>query len=294
MPRIIRALQPRPALLRPAGLPSDPAGLPAASLAPDAANVAYTMAQALTVPTPSALAASLPPLEIDATIQPSRSDLMMGGGSIAGLFRACPEPTAVATVRAALTAGVTHFDTAPHYGLGVSEERLGTAISPLGDDLAPPDMQSIEANAAIEKLRQQGKIKLWTKTGRIICAGGTPGAVLQVGGRDASGVTLYDLLKNTSMERDQLLDYTAGGAGRSLTASECRFGGHRVDGLRVHDADTDELVDKCLKPDGMLAGLRALREAGRISQVSLGMNMVVAPQILRLLREAPEGTFDNM
>ena len=44
----------------------------------------------------------------------------------------------------------------------------------------------------------------------------------------------------------------------------------------------------------MLAGLRALREAGRIEEVSLGMNMVVAPQILRLLREAPKGTFDNI
>ena len=135
---------------------------------------------------------------------------------------------------------------------------------------------------------------MWTKTGRIICAAGAPGAVLQVGGKDASGVTLYDLLKNTSLERDEFLDYSANGAGRSLTASECRFGGHRVAGLRVHDADTDELVDECLKPDGMLAGLRALRRAGRIDQVSLGMNMVVAPQILRLLREAPDGTFDNI
>ena len=179
-------------------------------------------------------------------------------------------------------------------GLGVSEERLGTAISPLGDDLLPPEIQSAEINAAIQKLRDEGKIQLWTKTGRIICAAGTPGAVLQVGGRDASGVTLYDLLKNTSLERDQVLDYTANGATRSLTASECRFGGHRVAGLRVHDADTDQLVDECLKPDGMLAGLRALRAAGRIDQVSLGMNMVVAPQILRLLREAPPGTFDNI
>ncbi len=178
-------------------------------------------------------------------------------------------------------------------GLGVSEERIGTAISPLGDDLLPPETQSAEMNAAIRKLRDEGKVQLWTKAGRIICAAGTPGAVLQVGGRDG-GVTLYDLLKNTSIERDQVLDYTANGATRSLTASECRFGGHRVAGLRVHDADTDELVDECLKPDGMLAGLRALRAAGRIDQVSLGMNMVVAPQILRLLREAPQGTFDNI
>eukprot|EP01044_Picomonas_judraskeda_P018753 COSAG03_NODE_3795_length_1825_cov_1.909618_1_plen_160_part_00 len=50
----------------------------------------------------------------------------------------------------------------------------------------------------------------------------------------------------------------------------------------------------CVYGAGILAGLRALREAGRIDEVSLGMNMVVAPQILRLLREAPEGTFDNI
>eukprot|EP01052_Picozoa_sp_SAG31_P055928 SAG31_NODE_15720_length_741_cov_1.443925_1_plen_67_part_01 len=58
-------------------------------------------------------------------VRPSRSHLMMGGGSIAGLFRSCPEAVAMDTVRTALASGVTHFDTAPHYALGVSEERLG-------------------------------------------------------------------------------------------------------------------------------------------------------------------------
>ena len=251
------------------------------------------MAQALAVPKRSALAASLPPLEIDEAVKPTRSHLMMGGCSIAGLFRECSEAGAVATVRTALGAGVTHFDTAPHYGLGVAEERLQTAISPLGDDLCPPNMQSVEANAAIQKLREGGQIKIWTKAGKIVCATGTAGAILQVGGVD--DFALYDLVKNTPRERDELLDYSAHGASRSLTASECRLGGRqRVAGLRVHDADTDELVAECLKPDGILAGLRGLREAGRIDQVSLGMNMVVAPQILRLLREAPKGTFDNI
>ena len=44
----------------------------------------------------------------------------------------------------------------------------------------------------------------------------------------------------------------------------------------------------------MLAGMVALREQGAISAVSLGMNMVVAPQILRLIRESPAGTFDDI
>eukprot|EP01044_Picomonas_judraskeda_P018754 COSAG03_NODE_3795_length_1825_cov_1.909618_2_plen_168_part_00 len=133
-------------------------------------------------------------------------------------------------------------------GLGVSEERIGLAISPLGDDLSPPELQSDETNHVLQKLRDEGKIKLWTKAGKIICAAGTRGAVLQVDGR--TGGPLYDLVKNTSTERDEVLDYSANGAARSLTASECRLGGARVAGLRIHDADTDELVDECLKPDG--------------------------------------------
>jgi D-threo-aldose 1-dehydrogenase len=44
----------------------------------------------------------------------------------------------------------------------------------------------------------------------------------------------------------------------------------------------------------MLAGMVALREQGALSAVSLGMNMVVAPQILRLIRESPAGTFDDI
>eukprot|EP01044_Picomonas_judraskeda_P018755 COSAG03_NODE_3795_length_1825_cov_1.909618_3_plen_73_part_00 len=72
------------------------------------------MAQALAVPKPSALAASLPPLKIDTSIVPTRAQLMMGGASIAGLFRECSEACAMATVRTALAAGITHFDTAPH------------------------------------------------------------------------------------------------------------------------------------------------------------------------------------
>ena len=130
----------------------------------------------------------------------------------------------------------------------MAEERLGLAISPLGDDLSPPELQNNETNDAISKLRGDSKIKLWTKSGRIVCATGTPGAVLQVDGR--VGGPLYDLVKNTPTQRDELLDYSASGAARTLTASEYRMGGARVAGLRVHDADTDELVDECLKPDG--------------------------------------------
>jgi hypothetical protein len=161
-------------------------------------------------------------LRAAASVKPSRSHLMMGGGSIAGLFQPCPEAIAVDTVRAALTSGITSFDTAPHYGLGVSEERIGMGMSALGNELCSPAMRDAASDRAIRELKELGAVQLWTKSGRIICAAGTPGAVLQAGGTDITGVTYYDLLTNASRERDQIFDYTAEGAARSLDASEAR------------------------------------------------------------------------
>ena len=54
--------------------------------------------------------------------------LGFGAAPIAGLYRAVDEPTARATVDAAWEGGIRYFDTAPHYGLGLSERRLGEAL----------------------------------------------------------------------------------------------------------------------------------------------------------------------
>ena len=51
--------------------------------------------------------------------------LMLGGGPIGGLFAPVDDDTAQATLQAAWSAGVRAFDTAPHYGAGLSELRLG-------------------------------------------------------------------------------------------------------------------------------------------------------------------------
>lgn len=55
----------------------------------------------------------------------------MGFGSapIGNLYREVPEETAIDTVDSALENGVTLLDTAPLYGLGLAEERLGLALS---------------------------------------------------------------------------------------------------------------------------------------------------------------------
>lgn len=53
----------------------------------------------------------------------------LGTAPLGGLYDLIPEQQAIATVDRALERGVTYFDTAPHYGAGLSEERLGMALA---------------------------------------------------------------------------------------------------------------------------------------------------------------------
>ena len=55
--------------------------------------------------------------------------LSLGCAQLGNLYRAIPDDLARATVDAAWEAGIRHFDTAPHYGLGLSERRLGGALA---------------------------------------------------------------------------------------------------------------------------------------------------------------------
>lgn len=53
----------------------------------------------------------------------------LGCAPLAGLFSPVDPAVAAATVDAAWNGGIRHFDTAPHYGAGLSEERLGSALA---------------------------------------------------------------------------------------------------------------------------------------------------------------------
>jgi D-threo-aldose 1-dehydrogenase len=59
----------------------------------------------------------------------SVSEMVFGGAPIGGLFAPVSEDQAAATLAAAWTAGIRAFDTAPHYGVGLSEQRIGTFLT---------------------------------------------------------------------------------------------------------------------------------------------------------------------
>ncbi len=55
--------------------------------------------------------------------------LGFGGAPLGNMFRNIPDEEAEATVDAAWEAGTRYFDTAPFYGAGLSEIRLGKALA---------------------------------------------------------------------------------------------------------------------------------------------------------------------
>ena len=55
--------------------------------------------------------------------------LVFGGGSIGGLYAPVSEDEAARTLEAGWEAGIRAFDTAPHYGVGLSERRIGDFLA---------------------------------------------------------------------------------------------------------------------------------------------------------------------
>jgi D-threo-aldose 1-dehydrogenase len=129
-----------------------------------------------------------------------------GAAPIAGLYQAVSDEQARATVDAAWAHGVRLFDTAPHYGVGLSERRLGAALA-----------------------GRQGYV-LSTKVGRLLVPSGE-------GGRDEQG---FDV--PAAFER--VWDFSRDGVRRSLEESLERLGLDRVDIALIHDPD--DHVDQAL------------------------------------------------
>jgi D-threo-aldose 1-dehydrogenase len=126
-----------------------------------------------------------------------RSRLGLGTGPLAGLFEAVSADAARATVDRAWEMGVRHFDTAPLYGSGLAEERLGTALA----------------------ARPRDEYTISTKVGRLLAPGEpSPHFV------DAPPL-------------GAVFDYTPDGIQRSLAGSLERLGLDRVDVVLLHDPE---------------------------------------------------------
>jgi D-threo-aldose 1-dehydrogenase len=158
--------------------------------------------------------------------------LVFGGAPIGGLFAAVDDDAAQATLEAAWEAGIRAFDTAPHYGVGLSESRIGRFLAG----------------------RQRGEYVLSTKVGRL----------LEATDDDVSGAEGFYATPGCKRVRD----YSRDGVLASLEASMRRLCIDRVDIALIHDPDEHgrQALDEAYPA---LADLRSQRVIGA---VGVGMN----------------------
>ena len=170
--------------------------------------------------------------------------LGFGSTGLGNLYRVQTEAVAMATVEAAYAAGIRYFDTAPLYGFGLAEHRIGAA-----------------------RRRLPGETVLSTKVGwrlfpRRLASGG--GAV-------------SDTLFEHPAPFQPRIDYSYDGVMRSFEDSMQRLGTDRIDILLLHDCDRrnhgqayPERFKEAMA--GAYPALLALREQGAVRAIGAGLN----------------------
>ncbi|MDX3853213.1 aldo/keto reductase [Streptomyces sp. AK02-01A] len=175
--------------------------------------------------------------------------LGFGTAPLGNMFRAIPEEEAAATVRAAWDSGIRYFDTAPFYGAGLAEIRLGDVLAE-----HPRDAYVLS-----------------TKVGRVILDEVEDPAVRDLGEKGG----LFEHGRPNKM----INDYSADATLRSVEDSLKRLRTDRLDIVWVHDVAQDFYGDEWLSVyesarTGAFRVLTRLREEGVIKAWGLGVNRV--------------------
>ncbi|NWA08482.1 aldo/keto reductase [Pseudomonas gingeri] len=191
--------------------------------------------------------------------------LGFGTAPLGNMFRAIPEDEAFATVEAAWEQGVRYFDTAPFYGSGLSEIRLGEALA----------------------RHPRDQYVLSSKVGRVILDEVEDVAARDLG--EKAGVFAH------GRPNKIVNDYSADATLRSIEDSLKRLRTDRLDIVWVHDIAQDFYGDEWLEyfnvaRKGAFRVLSRLREEGVIKAWGLGVNKVEPCELTLQLAEAqPDG-----
>jgi D-threo-aldose 1-dehydrogenase len=170
------------------------------------------------------------------------SALGLGTAPLGNMHAPLSDADARATVRHAATLGVRYFDTAPLYGLGLAEQRVGAALS------------------------GEASVILSTKVGRLLEPRGP--------GEAPDGIYV------DTPPLKVAYDYSWDGVMRSVEASLARLGRDRVDILYVHDVDAvthgsiaaaEKRIEQLIDLGGWRA-LSELRASGAVKAIGAGVN----------------------
>ncbi|MFF0087430.1 aldo/keto reductase [Streptomyces canus] len=161
------------------------------------------------------------------------TELGFGASAIGNLYQVTPAHEATAVIEAAWDAGIRYFDTAPHYGLGLSERRLGAAL----------------------RDRPRDTYLVSSKVGRLLIPNERPRGV-----DDEGFVVRDDLRRRWDFSRDGVL--------RSVEGTLERTGLDRLDIVYLHDPDDHwrQAVEQAMP------ALAELRDQGAVGAIGAGMN----------------------
>ena len=174
------------------------------------------------------------------------TEISFGGAAIGNLYAEVSEDDARAAIDAAWDGGIRTFDTAPHYGLGLSERRLGDAL----------------------RHRPREEYVICTKVGRLL----DPPRPGSPPGRDTEGFAV-------PARHVRRFDFSADGVRRSIEASLDRLGLDRVDIALIHDPD--DHGEQALRE--AYPALERMRAEKTVRAIGAGMNQ--AEMLTRFVTE---------
>lgn len=161
------------------------------------------------------------------------TELGVGAAQYGNLYRSATDADVAAAFEEAWTAGVRYFDTAPHYGLGLSERRLGRLLAQVPRD----------------------EVVVSSKVGRLL--------------EKSSGlVSARDELFDVPAHSVRRWDFSESGVRRSVEESLERLGLERLDIVYLHDPDNHGDQAKA----EAIPALAELRSTGIVGAVGAGMN----------------------
>ena len=167
-------------------------------------------------------------------------ELGHGAANVGNLYRAMTDEQAWAVLEAAWDSGIRYFDTAPHYGLGLSERRLGAFLA----------------------TKPRADYVVSTKVGRLLRPSPETADRLD----DANQFAVPASLR-------RVWDFSAGGIRASLEESLERLGLDAVDIVYLHDPDEHDLAADL--GTGVPA-VAALRDEGLVTAVGIGSKSTAA------------------
>ena len=168
-------------------------------------------------------------------------DLGFGGANLGNLFTAMTDEQAHAVLEAAWECGIRYFDTAPHYGLGLAERRLGAFLA------GKPRDEFVVSTKVGRRLEPSPETSdEWDEEGGFV----------------------------VPADQRRVWDPSADGVRRSLDESLERLALDRVDVLFLHDPDGYDDMEGSVRT--AVPALVRLREEGLVRAVGIGSKSVAA------------------